>query len=277
MSQSLGWLLYTWSSRSTILTSGGPFVKTLFIIKPSVYYLLAFSRLWLPSPQDLDIDEQEQQLCSLAPEHNDHASCSLVRERRTVFIFPIARRWQKVNAYRGLAFWNLYHLSQFVAPVRLWQQPPPKTFFPMALWETSHYVSNRLLMSLYRRAMVETVSPALFEERRQKKTFPKLFTKPLVLRFATVASIARISSGRGAASWKSWEQLKSSFDCKEGVLSHPLTSSARPVPEVLVLRPLRVINHSDLFSCQYQQKDPKPNKDVFNKRVFSPLLKEGQI
>lgn len=37
----------------------------------------------------------------------------------------------------------------------------------------------------------------------------------------------------------------------EYFLQHPL----RPVPEVLVLRP-RVINHWDLFSCQYQQKDP---------------------
>lgn len=171
------------------------------------------------------------------------------------------------------------------------KRTPSKTLFPMALWETSHYVSNRLLMSLYRRAMVETVSPALFEERRRKKkqkTFSKLFTKPLVLRFATVASIARISSGRGgkkhlqrgrAASWQSWEQLKSSFDCKEGVLSQPppplFPSSARPVPEVLVLRPLWVINHSDLFSCQYQQKDPKPNKDVFNKRVFFPPFRRG--
>lgn len=161
---------------------------------------------------------------------------------------------------------------------------PPKTLFPMGLWETSHYVSNRLLMSLYRRAMVETVSPALFEERRQKKkTFSKLFTKPLVLRFATVASIAsedleqEVGGGICNAYELYLENLGSSWrallTAKRECFSSPPSPfpSARPVPEVLVLRSLWVINHSDLFSCQYQQKDPKPNKDVFNKRVFPPF------
>lgn len=91
--------------------------------------------------------------------------------------------------------------------------------------------------------------------------------------FVTTASIAsRISSGdgergRGRKKTKSksntyklhprslgavgGEEVAFGLQRGEYFLQHPL----RPVPEVLLLRP-RVINHWDLFSCQYQQKDP---------------------
>lgn len=59
---------------------------------------------------------------------------------------------------------------------------------------------------------------------------------------------------------KSWEQLKCSCGCRVGAF--PPTH----VAEVLVLRP-QVINHQDLFSCQYIQKEtPKPNNGVLNKK-----------
>lgn len=117
--------------------------------------------------------------------------------------------------------------------------PPPKTLFPMALWETSHYFSNRLLMSLYRRAMVETVSPALFEERRQIKRSPNFLQSRLFSALPRWHRSRGARAGGGekkhlqrirAASWKSWEQLKSSFDCKEGVLSHPPHPPFPPCP-----------------------------------------------
>lgn len=65
---------------------------------------------------------------------------------------------------------------------------------------------------------------------------------------------------------KCWEQLKCSCSCKVGAFPPPY------VAEVLALRP-QVINHRDLFSCQYIQKvTPKLNNGVFNKP-----LKLGQI
>lgn len=172
----------------------------------------------------------------------------------------------------------------------LWQTPP-KPLFPMALWKTSHYISNRLLMSLYRRAMVETVSPALFEERRQKKKpFSKLFTKPLVLRFATVASIVRISSGRGGKKLcnafelhlenlgSSWRALSTAKRECFPTLPHP---PFHPLPalcqrswywgpsESLITRIFSAVNTN--------KKSPNPTKTSSIKGFFPPFRRGANI
>lgn len=71
-----------------------------------------------------------------------------------------------------------------------------------------------------------------------------------------------------------WEQLKCSCGRKPGAFALRPHSPFTPphVAEVLLLRP-QVINHQDLFSCQYIQKErPKPTMASLKNNLFSLLF-----